>query len=308
MKTLDIKPTFACTFNCPTCQERRNLYRQLQNDNQLSIDNWLLCFDKSIPYFEKLTISGAEPLLYKDLYSMLQYSRFKEISLNTNAFLLDQTTTHNLVESNLSEICISLTSLDSKTFMKMRNTTNTNAKDIIVKNIKYFNRQKKDILSFGMLFLTKYNIFELPKMILTFKYLGFNGIVIDLLEGNFDSNEYRVTKEQVIEFEKTMLPKIPYIHREDIKQLLYKAITTEYRTFEQCTVPGNFCIILANGDVHPCNIHEYSHEPIIGNLFNYDMDIMQIINNEQAKIFQKDKSMYCSRCPININICIRYDT
>lgn len=307
MKTLDIKPTFACNFNCPTCHERRKLYSQLQHDKQLSINDWLMCFNKSISYFEKLTISGAEPLLYKDLYSMLQYSKFKKISLNTNAFLLDHVITHNLIESNLSEICISLTSLDLKTFMKMRNTTNINARDITFKNIKYFNKQKKDILSFGMMFLTKYNIFELPKMILAFKYLNFNGIVIDLLEGNFDSNEYRVTEDQVIEFEKNKISKIPYIYREDIKQLLYKAIKTEYRTTNQCNIPGNFCIILANGDVHPCNIHEYSHEPSVGNLFNYNMDIMSIMNNNKSKQFKKNKSKYCNNCPININVCIKYD-
>lgn len=307
MTLLVIKPTFACNFNCPTCQERRTLYRQLQKDKQLSIDDWLLCFDYAIPYFDKLTISGAEPLLYKDLYYMLHYSKFKNISLNTNALLLDQNTTHDLVESNLSEICISLTSLDSTTFMKLRNTTNVYAKDKIIKNIQYFNTYKKNILSVGMTFLTKYNLFELPKMILSFKYLGFNCIVIDLLEGNFNSDEYRITEEQVIEFEKSMLFKIPYMYREELKQLLYKAITKEYRTYEQCNVPGNFCIILANGDVHPCNIHEYSHEPIIGNLFNYDMDIMKIMNNESSKHFQKDRSKYCSRCPIKINMCIRYE-
>jgi radical SAM protein with 4Fe4S-binding SPASM domain len=104
-----------------------------------------------------------------------------------------------------------------------------------------------------------------------------------------------------------MLFKIPYMYREELKQLLYKAITKEYRTYEQCNVPGNFCIILANGDVHPCNIHEYSHEPIIGNLFDCDMNIMNIMNNESSKHFQKDRSKYCSRCPIKINMCIRYE-
>ena len=58
MTLLVIKPTFACNFNCPTCQERRTLYRQLQKDKQLSIDDWLLCFDYAIPYFDKLTISS----------------------------------------------------------------------------------------------------------------------------------------------------------------------------------------------------------------------------------------------------------
>ncbi len=38
-----------------------------------------------------------------------------------------------------------------------------------------------------------------------------------------------------------------------------------------CTVPRKQALVLANGDVHPCNMVEYVHEPIMGNLFEQSL-------------------------------------
>ena len=94
MKKIGIKPTLKCNFNCPTCQERRNLHRSIYNEKQLNINDWeKILIESSILGADDISISGAEPLFYKNLIDIISICKdlnFKRIGINTNASLLDE--------------------------------------------------------------------------------------------------------------------------------------------------------------------------------------------------------------------------
>ena len=134
--------------------------------------------------------------------------------------------------------------------------------------------------------------------------LNFDSIGIDLLEGNFDDDSYRIKKKDIELFINKYLPSIKSIYREDIHKLINIMLKDSYKDNNvNCNIPGNFCIILPNGDLHPCNMHEYSHEQVI-NIFDYVLNFNSIINSEFINDFVKNKSLYCSRCQMNLGIDI----
>ena len=311
MKIICIKPIIRCNFNCPTCQERLSLYRNLKSDKKmLDLDSWKHILDEALSMdFDALTISGGEPLLYPHLLDIVAHSQrgFTRVSINTNASLLSPSLSDKLVMSGLTNICISLTDFTNKNYMISRGITNNLIFKQVLNNIVYFNKIKgNSIHSNNKIFLTKLNLFDLNSMILRSKTLGFNSISLDLLEGNFFDDTYRLTKEDIDRFIKHNLPKIDYQYRNSINELVLLAenkIYKDRRTINNCDVPGNFCIVLSNGDVHPCNIHEYSHETSI-NLFDYGKSLRNVFNSDSMKSFIKKKSLFCDRCQIGLGISI----
>ena len=61
-KRICIKPTIKCNYNCTTCHERRELYNIINNNKELTYDNWIDILNKHLilGYYE-LTISAEEP-------------------------------------------------------------------------------------------------------------------------------------------------------------------------------------------------------------------------------------------------------
>jgi radical SAM protein with 4Fe4S-binding SPASM domain len=80
----------------------------------------------------------------------------------------------------------------------------------------------------------------------------------------------------------------------------------EYRSARQswppCRRPSEFTILLANGDVHPCNMIEYTHEPIMGNLFETPLSVLWCSpawDKFRAHGFDK-----CRWCPIHLYLSV----
>lgn len=67
---------------------------------------------------------------------------------------------------------------------------------------------------------------------------------------------------------------------------------------EVCPRSSWFSLILANGDVHPCNAVEYTHEPVMGNVL--EESLIKIWSNKKYDDFRENTFSYCERCPINL--------
>jgi radical SAM protein with 4Fe4S-binding SPASM domain len=63
-------------------------------------------------------------------------------------------------------------------------------------------------------------------------------------------------------------------------------------------------IILANGEVHPCNVIEYSHEFSLGNILHKNLS--EIVKSKDYKNFLVSKSNYCNYCDLNSNYSINF--
>lgn len=309
-KRICIKPTIKCNYNCPTCHERRELYNIINNNKELTYDNWIDILKQAsdIGYYE-LTISGGEPLIYNRIVNMIKDANnigYKRISINTNASLLNKNMSDKLFDSGLTNICISLTDFDNNSYMKSKGITNSKILSNVINNISYFNNNKPyTIHSNNIIFLTTNNLFKLSMILKRSELLNFDSVGIDLLEGNFDDDTYRLTKEDVQLFINKYLASIKDNYRDKIRNLLQILLKDNYKDISNlnCDIPGNFCIILPNGDLHPCNIHEYSHEPII-NLFDYNLDFNKAMTSDFINNFKVNKSKYCDRCQMNLGIDI----
>ncbi|MCP4342149.1 MAG: hypothetical protein GY799_25510 [Desulfobulbaceae bacterium] len=77
-----------------------------------------------------------------------------------------------------------------------------------------------------------------------------------------------------------------------------------YWKLGKCGIPLRFTIILANGGVHPCNIVEYTHERIMGNIF--ETIPKDIWVSEQWNNFRQNLHKNCHLCPMNIHTSIPY--
>ena len=124
LRKLVIKPTLACTANCPTCQLRRELHKSLTRSRKLSFEQWLKIFeDANNLGVERLDISGGEPTLYKNLTKLItagkQYGWY--VNVNTNGSLINEEYAEQLLAAGLDSISISIYSNEPKMHDQMRN-------------------------------------------------------------------------------------------------------------------------------------------------------------------------------------------
>ncbi len=105
--------TSACNLKCPHCYLDAGQKRK----HELTTEE---CFDligqMSALGTEMLVLTGGEPLLRKDIFSIAQYASRKGIMvvMGTNGVLIDEALVITLKESGVRGVGISLDSLDSK--------------------------------------------------------------------------------------------------------------------------------------------------------------------------------------------------
>ena len=65
-----------------------------------------------------------------------------------------------------------------------------------------------------------------------------------------------------------------------------------------CSIPHRFMLVLPDGDVHPCNIVEYTHEPVVGNVLSGSGDLASIWSGAPWQRFRAERHHWCVRCPM----------
>ncbi|MCK5879489.1 MAG: SPASM domain-containing protein [Holophagae bacterium] len=66
--------------------------------------------------------------------------------------------------------------------------------------------------------------------------------------------------------------------------------------FIRCKRPSRFCIILANGDIHPCNAIEYYHKPVVGNL--KEKSLREWWTDPRWENIRETGTGWCQICPM----------
>ena len=78
----------------------------------------------------------------------------------------------------------------------------------------------------------------------------------------------------------------------------------EYQSFTNgsstCKTSQSFAMILANGDILPCQIVEYTHQPVMGNIKRKKLS--EVWRNKKWVLYRKQGHEKCSLCPIHLHI------
>lgn len=101
-KRVIIEITDRCNFNCKHCFANKN-------DFELKLESWKKIFNNICKEkIQSITITGGEPLLYKDLFNLLKQVKIRKtkLSLDSNASLINQSNI-KLIEKYFKKIRIS---------------------------------------------------------------------------------------------------------------------------------------------------------------------------------------------------------
>jgi len=131
-----------CNLDCIYCY---NIWKQNTDYQQkeLSLDKIIFLFEKlsKETQIEGITISGGEPLLFKNLFEVLMFLKQKNIKLGitTNGILLDNLLINKLIDSGISYFEISLDSLNIDNYNYLTNDNQLNKVKQSILNIKQHN-------------------------------------------------------------------------------------------------------------------------------------------------------------------------
>jgi len=317
-----IKPTFACTANCATCGTRKILHKTLQGARMLTIEEWRkVLSDAKELGVKRMDISGGEPTLFKDLDEIISIGKNNNwhVNINTNGSLITEEMAKRMVNIGLNSAYISLYSHDSKKHDTMRGRQGLWEK--ATRSIRILaNLQNQNFTIKTQTLIDKINYKDFPELIKLNFELGVSEMAISYLEGDFNGS-LLLNVEEIKEFREKIIPKCidnieslsknsatKELARKALKNLFSNDILDEewskgiYRpernNLPKCTRPNWFSIVLANGDVHPCNAVEYTHEPIMGNVFK--KSLIKIWRGKEFNDFRNNTFDYCKYCPINL--------
>jgi radical SAM protein with 4Fe4S-binding SPASM domain len=320
-----IKPTLACTAKCPTCALRRQLHTDLKGGSTLSLDQWQEIFKEANSLGASyLTISGGEPTLYEYLPELIRAGKSYswQVRVNSNGSLITREYARCLLDAGLDIMCISLYAASNDKMTAMRGNPTlwqkaTNA-------ISIFAKLEADYPHFEIIsqtILSRNNYSDFPALLELHAGLGSRSITVSYLEGDFEK-KYLLGMEEIKRFREQVIPQAllfcnsqksfsRLVARLNVKRIFSPSMLSlsdwasghYWRRERSCRVPSNQILILANGDVHPCNIIEYCHNPVAGNLF--EQSLTDIWNGEIWRNYRICLHEKCYLCPINRHIRIQ---
>jgi len=328
MENLVIKPTLACTAKCPTCASRRLLHKEARQQQWLTFADWerILTEAKNLGSF-KLTISGGEPTLYKQLPDLIKLGRRFNwfIWLNSNgSFTQKENAEHyaeELIKSGLTLIDLSLYSPDPSVHDRMRASKGLWQKATAAFKI-FSDLQPKypDFTIISQSILCHENYTDFAELLALHYRLGSSGMLLSYLEGDFEK-KHLFTEEEIHHFRNSIIPKAIKVCEEFDPYVKDIAISNIRRIFSDkildtvhwakgiyrpdrgiCKIPQQQALILANGDVHPCNIVEYTHGPVMGNVFEHSLS--EIYYGLAWQNFRHYLHEHCDLCAMNNHVYI----
>lgn len=179
--------TNRCNLSCKQCDiwksdEKKELSTNEVKKLILDLKKWLG------PYL--LNFAGGEPFLRKDMIDIITFCSRNKIrtSITTNGILIDKNLAKKILDSGLTNISISLDSLNPIVHDYVRNKRG--AFEYVYNGIKYLNQKERNLCIVIATVVLEYNLESLPKMARWVKDVGLNGLNLQPLFNNFGS-EYK---------------------------------------------------------------------------------------------------------------------
>ena len=314
-----IKPTLACTANCPTCSLRRLLHADASKEAALGLDDWRQVLEDAAALGAmRLTISGGEPTLYGHLAELIRAGKRLglRVRVNSNGSLITEAYARSLLDAGLDVLCISLYATSPERMSAMRGNPVLWRK--ATEAIRILAALERDYPAFevrSQTILSRENLADFPALLELHASLGSRQLTVSYLEGDFEG-KYLPDGKEIQRFRAEAVPAalgacraqglvVGALARSSIRRLFSPNVLSpddwasgRYWSRQlACAVPSHQALILANGDVHPCNIVEYAHEPVVGNVLR--QPLAEIWNGTAWRDFRVGRHERCSQCPIN---------
>ena len=174
-----IEPTDSCNLKCVMC----DVQQQKKDNFHFVTPSQLESIIGQFPKIKELIFCGiGEPLLNKDIFSMIQIAKDRKISfvnLITNGELLNTKLSDKLLESGLDQLHVSMPATTESTFREIRNNPKVSLSELSNK-IKYITqkrkRNSKKIKIIVNIVMLKHNLSEIKESVSFCKDLGVDGI------------------------------------------------------------------------------------------------------------------------------------
>jgi uncharacterized protein (TIGR00661 family) len=326
-KVAVIKPTMKCVCNCTSCQARSKDWWNADAQS-MTLQQWQEVFPRLKDRgFERVQISGGEPLLYPHLPQMIESIRNNGLAalLNTNGFLLSPAKMKALCESGLNGINFSLDSPKPGIHDFLRNRRGTWKR--CLDGIK-FAREYDDYLWCAIrMVLTSFNLMDLPEMLRLAVDLEVSSLKLSYLEWSHQGSPLLPNTETLQRFKDVVLPccldileslDIPPKQKEMtgyiLKHLLYPVKTNSLEHYTQgiywnnqeytkhCKIPYSLIIIYGDGRILPCNASEYARISLPGNLHKDTLE--SILYSKTMEDFRGNMPDFCLYCPMILHVTL----
>jgi len=251
-----------------------------------------------------VNITGGEPLLYKEILTLLEYidhfESCSDISIITNGTFIDENLISGLMGiKHLKHIKISVESADEKTNDRIRGEGNLG---VVIRNLNEFRRIKKDIVL--MVTLASYNYRDVSKVVDFAKRNRLSGIIFERfvplgsgrgLKGEFlKGYEYRSVVEEIL--------RLSGLEYQPEELIAYKAFWIILKN-SRMRLRGAFCnlgsesmALMPDGSVYPCR----RFVKRVANLKTQSFDeVLSLLKGYEIKSFKERLSgEICKRCTV----------
>ena len=271
----------------------------------------------------ELHISGGEPTLYRHLTDLIEEGKRLGwyVLLNTNGYrLADQSFVDGLFDAGLDGVFLSIYGADEEVADRERGRDGLWARAVegllrLRDTRRYLN---PSFLIVTQSVLSRTTITGVADLLRLTARLGSDLQVLSYLEGDFEA-QHTPTVEQIARFRSELVPQMleqtsalhPAVRTvarlrlarqfsnaqvSDVEYAagIYKPTVAAQRA---CRIPDQFMLVLPDGDVHPCNLVEYAHEPVVGN-FRETPDLRAIWEGEAWQRFRRERHWRCRQCPM----------
>jgi radical SAM protein with 4Fe4S-binding SPASM domain len=283
-----VEVTNHCNLLCETCPRTFVTYEEPMT---LTWENFVRIVEQ-FPELERAVLHGiGEPLLNKNLPRMIAYLKARGVTVlfNTNATLLDDKWSQQLIEAGLDELRVSIDGADPKTYALIRGAPLFHK---VVGNLKRFVEIQKEMgaaLPRPSLWMTgmKENIAELPAVIRLAAHIGVPEVYLQRMVYYANANEAPGMLDEghglFANFDEAVdriVAKSERLARELSVTLWASGATSPENSLHQthaqrpwaaCLRPWTTAYITANGNALPCCISPFAttdYESLkLGNIF-----------------------------------------
>ncbi|MFH1523298.1 MAG: radical SAM protein [Patescibacteria group bacterium] len=284
-----------CNLRCPTCPTPRDLIGRSPNIMKIEEYKKIIEAVKNYVHVVLLYYSN-EPLLNPGLAEMIQYADKKNLytMISTNAMLLDNKKTDEILDAGLDEILLCLDGMTKEAYEPFR----IGAKfETVVKNIKYFCEEKKRrklVKPYIELqyIVTKLNQNQIPQVKDFVKKYNIDRLRIKSLA----IGEYNYREETRKELVEKFLPT-----HEDAKTRYKKEKgNIKHKSFSlQCGNAKNQIIILDKGQLIMC-CYDVKGKYVYGNILESAFKDIWFSEDvkKRRKMARERKFPLCQKCDI----------
>lgn len=157
-----IDPSNFCNLRCPGCHTGVK-HPDRMKSHFLPFEKYKTVFNKIEPYALSVSLyNWGEPLLNKDLFKIIAYTRSKKVgtTIHSNLNHFNQQMAENLVQSGLTHLYLSIDGATQETYSKYRVKGNI---DVVLQNVSLLVEAKRKLKSKLPFITWKFLVFDFNK-------------------------------------------------------------------------------------------------------------------------------------------------